>query len=61
MINLIRKKNFDFLGLFSAKIVNFGIDPYISDAETDTFIPFGADLFCIFETHRCSNNSKNNW
>ena len=34
-----------FLGLSLAKIVNFGLDPHISDAKTDPFIPFGADLF----------------
>ena len=42
--------------LFLSKIVNFGFDLHISDAKTDPFIPSGADLFCIFESHRYSNN-----
>ena len=39
MLNFI--KNFNFW----QKKVNFGLDPHISDAKTDPFIPFGADLF----------------
>ena len=42
-LNLI--KTSIFKGYFLAKIANFGLDPYISDAKTDPFIPFGADLF----------------
>ena len=33
------------LGLFLAKIYNFGLDPHIFDGRTDPFIPFGANLF----------------
>ena len=38
-------KNFHFWGPFLAKNINFGLDPHISDAKTDPFIPFGAYLF----------------
>ena len=36
------------MGLFLAKNVDFGLDPNISDANTDPFIPFGANLFVYF-------------
>ena len=42
MLNFIKLQ---FWGLFLAKIVHFGLDPHTSDAKTDPFIPFGADLF----------------
>ena len=38
-------KNLQFCWLFLAKIINFGLEPHISDAKTAPFIPFGADLF----------------
>ena len=38
-------KNFNFLGYFWQKNFNFVLDPHISDAKTDPFIPFGADHF----------------
>ena len=41
-LNLIKTS---ILGLFLAKIINFGLDPHIFDAKTDSFIPFGANLF----------------
>ena len=53
-------KNFIFVLLFLAKIVYFWLDPHISDAKTEPFIPFRAGFF-IFESHRYSNNIKNNW
>ena len=34
-----------FGAIFLAKNMNFGLDPNISDAKTDPFIPFGANLF----------------
>ena len=37
-------KNFH-LGAIFDKNVHFGLDLHISDAKTDPFIPFGADLF----------------
>ena len=42
LLNLIK---IQLLGLFLAKNFNFGLDPHISDANTDPFIRFGADLF----------------
>ena len=44
MLNFI-KKNFIFWGAILAKIVNFGLDPHISNVKTEPFIPFRADLF----------------
>ena len=43
MLNLIKKTT--IYGAIFAKIVKFGLDPHKSDAKTDHFIPFGADLF----------------
>ena len=45
-------KNFICLAIL-AKIVNFGLDPNISDAKTDldSFISFGADLF-VYLNHK---------
>ena len=42
MLNLIK---ISFFGLFLAKNVNFGLDPYTSDSKTDPLIAFGANLF----------------
>ena len=42
MLNFIKTS---ILGAILAKIVNFGLDPHIFDAETDPFIPFWANLF----------------
>ena len=44
-----------------AKIVNFGLDPYISDAKTDPFIPFGADLFLYLNHIGIQIIETNNW
>ena len=38
------------LFLVLAKIVNFGLDPHTSDAKTDPFIPFRANLF-VYSIH----------
>ena len=47
MLNLIKTL---ILWAILAKIVNFGLHTHIPDAKTEPFIPFGADLFCIFES-----------
>ena len=39
MLNLIKTS------MLKAKIINFGLDPHISDTKTGPFIPFGVDLF----------------
>ena len=44
MLNLIKSL---ILGQFLAKIVNCGLDPHKFDAETDSFIHFGAN-FCVY-------------
>ena len=46
MFNLIKTS---ILGLFLAKIVNFGLKPLIYDAKTDPFILSGVDLFVYLE------------
>ena len=46
-LNLIKSS---ILGAILAKIVNFGLDPHIFDAKTDSFIPFGAN-FCLYLKH----------
>ena len=43
MLNLIKTSIFG--AIFGKKNINIGLDPHISDANTDSFIPFGADLF----------------
>ena len=47
MLSLIKTS---ILGPFLAKHVNFGLDPHISDAKSDPFIPFGADFF-VYLSH----------
>ena len=49
MLNLIKTS---ILGAIfgKKKHVNFGLGPHISDAKTDPFIPFGADLF-VYLSH----------
>ena len=55
MLNLIKSSFFFFWGggLLLAKIINYGLDPHISDAKIDPIIPFS-----VFESHRYSNNNK---
>ena len=57
MLNLIKTS---ILGAFLAKIVNFGLDPNISDAITDPFIPFGANLFVYLKHISIQIIEKNN-
>ena len=41
----IRWQKLQFCGLFLAKLVNFGLEPHVSDAKTDPYISIGANLF----------------
>ena len=53
MLNLIKTS---ILGPFLAKNVNFGLDP-----QKRALHSFWSGSFCIFESHRYSNNMKYNW
>ena len=58
MLNLIKTS---ILGLFLAKIDNFGLDPYIFDAKTDPFIFWGANLFLYYLKHIGIQIIEKNW
>ena len=56
MLNFIKTSIFVAI---LAKIVNFGLDQHMMPKQTPSFLL--GQSFCIFETHRYSNNRKNNW
>ena len=60
--SIVRLLNASFFGAIFRKYRQYCVrSPYISDAKTDPFIPFGADLFVYLKHIGIQIIEKNNW